>query len=168
MYRHTHVGTKYLIDEYITEVTSLLNYLCDNDIPELPYAEKMMFFRHTGQSFGRSALMLSGGANMGMFHIGVIKALREQKLLPRVISGSSAGSVMAALLGTRNNAELDALFRGERMDFHSWRRLGFREMVRQKSIMDIRQLEKFLRANIGEYTFEEAFKKTKRIINRNK
>ena len=38
-------------------------------------------------------------------------------------------------------------------------------MVRQKSIMDIRQLEKFLRANIGEYTFEEAFKKTKRIIN---
>ncbi|OGB32910.1 MAG: hypothetical protein A3F78_00110 [Burkholderiales bacterium RIFCSPLOWO2_12_FULL_61_40] len=165
LYRHTHVGTKYLIDEYITEVTSLLNYLCDNDIPELPYAEKMMFFRHTGQSFGRSALMLSGGANMGMFHIGVIKALREQKLLPRVISGSSAGSVMAALLGTRNNAELDALFRGERMDFHSWRRLGFREMVRQKSFMDIRQLEKFLRANIGEYTFEEAFKKTKRIIN---
>lgn len=165
LYKHTRVGTKFLIDDYITEVVSLLNYVCDHDIPELPYAQKMMFFRHTGQSFGRSALMLSGGANMGMFHIGVIKALREQKLLPRVISGSSAGSVMAALLGTRGDSELDALFRGEDMDFHSWQRLGLREMWRQKSIMDIGQLERFLRSNIGEYTFEEAFKKTRRIIN---
>lgn len=165
LYRHTHMGTKFLIDDYITEVVSLLNYLCDHDIPELPYAQKLMFFRHTGQSFGRSALMLSGGANMGMFHIGVIKALREQKLLPRVVSGSSAGSVIAALLGTRSDSELDALFQGENMDFHSWQRLSPREMWRQKSIMDIRQLEHFLRSNIGEYTFEEAFKKTRRIIN---
>lgn len=165
LYKHTHVGTKFLIDDYITEVTSLLNYLCDNPIPELPYNEKLMFFRHTGQSFGRSALMLSGGANMGMFHIGVIKALREHKLLPRVISGSSAGSVVAAFLGTRKDSELDALFRGEDMDFHLWSRLSLREMVRQKSIMDIHQLERFLRKNIGEYTFEEAFKRTKRMIN---
>ena len=58
LYKHTHIGTKFLIDDYITEVTSLLNHLCDSDIPELPYSQKMMFFRHTGQSFGRSALML--------------------------------------------------------------------------------------------------------------
>ncbi|MBK9623429.1 MAG: DUF3336 domain-containing protein [Rhodocyclaceae bacterium] len=165
LYRHTHVGTKYLIDDYTTEVVSLLNYLCDHDIPELPYAQKMLFFRHTGQSYGRSALMLSGGANMGMFHMGVIKALREHKLLPRVISGSSAGAVMASLLGTRNDSELDALFRGEGIDLHSWRRLSLREMFRQKSIMDNRQLEQFLRTNIGEVTFEEAFKKTRRMIN---
>jgi TAG lipase/steryl ester hydrolase/phospholipase A2/LPA acyltransferase len=165
LYKHTHVGTKFLIDDYITEVTSLLNYVCDNDIPDLPYNQKLMFFRHTGQSFGRSALMLSGGANMGMFHLGVIKALREQKLLPRVISGSSAGSVVAAFVGTRKDSELDALFRGDELDFHSWSRLGLREMLQQKSIMDIHALERFLRKNIGEYTFEEAFKKTKRIIN---
>ena len=165
LYKHTHVGTKFLIDDYITEVTSLLNYVCDNEIPGLPHSQKLMFFRHTGQSFGRSALMLSGGANMGMFHIGVIKALHEQKLLPRVISGSSAGSVVAAFLGTRKDSELDALYRGEGLDFHLWSRLGLREMVRQKSIMDINQLEVFLRKNIGEYTFEEAFKRTKRIIN---
>ena len=165
LYKHTRVGTKFLIDDYINEVTSLLNYLCDHDIPELPYAEKLMFFRHTGQSFGRSALMLSGGANMGMFHLGVIKALRERKLLPRVISGSSAGSVVAAFLGTRKDSELDALFRGDGMDLQSWQRLSMREMVKQKSIMDINALERFLRANLGEYTFEEAFKRTKRIIN---
>ncbi len=165
LYKYTRVGTKFLIDDYITEVTSLLNYLCDHDIPGLPYTEKLMFFRHTGQSFGRSALMLSGGANMGMFHIGVIKALHQRKLLPRVISGSSAGSVVAAFVGTRKDSELDALFKGDGMDFKSWQRLGLREMLKQKSIMDIDALERFLRKNLGEYTFEEAFKKTKRIIN---
>ena len=165
LYKHSHVGTKLLIDDYISEVTSLLNHLCDHDIPELPYAQKLMFFRHTGQSFGRSALMLSGGANMGMFHFGVVKALREQNLLPRVISGSSAGSVVAAFLGTHKDSELDALMRGENMDLHVWRRLKPGEMLRQKSIMDIRELERFLRRSLGETTFEEAFKRTRRIIN---
>ncbi len=165
LYKYTRVGTKFLIDDYINEVTSLLNHVCDNEIPGLPYAEKLMFFRHTGQSFGRSALMLSGGANMGMFHLGVIKALRERKLLPRVISGSSAGSVVAAFLGTRKDHELDMLFTGEGMDRKSWKRLGLRDMLQQRSIMDIHALERFLRQNLGEYTFEEAFKRTKRIIN---
>lgn len=165
LYKHSRVGTKYLIDEYITEVTSLLNYVCDHDIAELPFAEKLLFFRHTGQSFGRSALMLSGGANMGMFHMGVIKALHEQRLLPRVISGSSAGSAVAALLGTRKDNELAGLFTGEDIQFDMWRHLGPREMIKQKSIMDVRQLERFLRNNLGEMTFEEAFKKTRRIIN---
>ena len=165
LYKHTHVGTKLLIDEYTSEVTSLLNHLCDHEIAALPYAQKLMFFRHTGQSFGRSALMLSGGANMGMFHFGVVKALREQNLLPRVISGSSAGSVVAGFLGTHKDNELDALIRGENMDLHVWRRLKPGEMLRQKSIMDIRELERFLRRSLGETTFEEAFKRTRRIIN---
>ncbi|MES2257797.1 MAG: DUF3336 domain-containing protein [Pseudomonadota bacterium] len=165
LYKHTHVGTKYLIDDYITEVTSLLNHLCDHDIAELPYNQKLLFFRHTGQSFGRSSLMFSGGANMGWFHLGVVKALVEQDLLPRVISGSSAGSVMAALLGTRRPDEFKQLFSAENMDLHFARWLSPREMLRQKSGMDGQHLERFLRHNIGEYTFEEAFKKTKRMIN---
>lgn len=165
LYKHTRVGTKYLIDEYLNEVVSTLNYLCDNEIPDFPYAEKMLFFRHTGQSFGRSSLMLSGGANLGMFHVGVIKALFEQNLLPRVVSGSSAGSVVAAFIGTRKDNELNGLFTGEAMDLTLWRRLGLREVVRQKSLMDGQEIERFLRKHIGELSFEEAFKRTGRIIN---
>ena len=56
LYRHTHVGTKYLIDDYTTEVTNALNYLCDHDIPELPYAQKMLFFRQTGQRDRKSVV----------------------------------------------------------------------------------------------------------------
>ena len=165
LYKHCHVGTKRLIDDYINEVTSLLNYLCDNEVAELPYAEKLLFFKQTGHSFGRSALLLSGGANMGMFHLGVIKALLEQKLLPRVVSGSSAGSIMAALAGSRLDSELAALFSGESINMDAWRWLTLGEMWREKALMDNRQLEIYLRRNVGEYTFEEAFLRTKRIIN---
>jgi predicted acylesterase/phospholipase RssA len=38
--------------------------------------------------------MTAGGAGLGMYHFGVIKALWKQRLLPRVISGSSAGSIV--------------------------------------------------------------------------
>jgi predicted acylesterase/phospholipase RssA len=35
----------------------------------------------------------------GLYHMGVVKALLENNLLPRVISGSSAGALFAAILG---------------------------------------------------------------------
>jgi len=46
-------------------------------------------------------LCLSGGATLGLYHLGVIKALFERDLLPRVISGSSVGSIIASLVATR-------------------------------------------------------------------
>ncbi|RYH18195.1 hypothetical protein EON65_27530 [archaeon] len=42
---------------------------------------------------------LSGGAYLGYYHLGVVKALFEEGLLPRVISGASAGSIMTAIVG---------------------------------------------------------------------
>ena len=165
LYKHTHVGTKRVIDDYITLVAELLNHLCDHDIADLPHADKPVFFKQTGHGFGRSALLLSGGANMGLFHVGVVKALWERDLLPRVVSGSSAGSMVAGLLGTRTDNELPKFFSGENVDLHAWRWLGLGDMWRQKSIMDNSQLELCLRRNIGEYTFEEAYKRTRRIIN---
>lgn len=38
---------------------------------------------------------------MGMVHIGVIKALYEADRLPRIVCGSSAGAIVAAILCTR-------------------------------------------------------------------
>jgi NTE family protein len=55
----------------------------------------------------RTALMLSGGGALGNYHIGVLQVLRQHDLLPAVISGSSAGAVVAAIVGTHPPAELD-------------------------------------------------------------
>jgi hypothetical protein len=73
-------------------------------------AEKLSFFNETRHAFGRSALLLSGGATLGLYHIGVMKALHDNNLLPRVLSGSSVGSIICAMVGTRTDEELKELF----------------------------------------------------------
>lgn len=45
----------------------------------------------------RFGLALSGGATRGVAHIGAMKALEEEGLVPSWISGTSAGSIVAAL-----------------------------------------------------------------------
>ena len=49
--------------------------------------------------------MLSGGAALGFYHVGVVKALLNNGLLPRVLSGASAGSIVCAMVGTRTDEE---------------------------------------------------------------
>ena len=44
-------------------------------------------------------ILTVGGAALGYYHIGLAKALWNEGLLPRVISGASAGSMIAATLG---------------------------------------------------------------------
>jgi TAG lipase / steryl ester hydrolase / phospholipase A2 / LPA acyltransferase len=67
----------------------------------------------------RSALMLSGGGKLGNYHIGVVRRLLADRLLPNVVSGSSAGAFIAALLATRTDAELTELLRGEARELAS-------------------------------------------------
>ena len=55
--------------------------------------------------------MLSGGGVLGFYHLGVVKTLLEQGLLPRVISGSSAGSLVAGVVGTHAKRELEFFYR---------------------------------------------------------
>src|SRR6476469_3948789 len=45
----------------------------------------------------RIALALGGGAARGFAHIGVIKALEAQGIVPDIVVGTSAGSVVGAL-----------------------------------------------------------------------
>jgi predicted acylesterase/phospholipase RssA len=49
------------------------------------------------------ALALGGGAARGFAHVGVIKALESQGIVPDIIVGSSAGAVVGALYAAGNN-----------------------------------------------------------------
>ena len=53
--------------------------------------------------------MFSGGAGLGKYHYGIIKALSELDLMPRIICGSSAGSIVATLICTHKFEELHRL-----------------------------------------------------------
>jgi len=164
LYQASRVGTKRLIEEYLDEVARCLDYLCAGDFPNFTHDDKVLFFKRTGTAFGRSALMLSGGATLGMFHFGVIKALHEQGLLPRVISGSSAGSLVAGVVGTRTDAELGALFEPGGISLEAFQFVSLRKVMTGNALMDPAQLERCLALNVGDDSFVEAFERTRRIV----
>lgn len=165
LYSACESGTKHLIDDYIDEVCTCLQQLRDSRDPSLSPEAKLQFFEETALSFGRSALMLSGGATLGLFHVGVIKALWDADCLPRVISGSSAGSVVAATLGTRSDDELEEMFEAERAQFGFWRGLSVNSMVKRRALMDQAQVRRGIQKHVANLTFKEAYEKTGRIIN---
>ncbi len=165
LYNYSKFGTKKLIVEYIDEVVAALVHISNMGEDEVSFADKLDFFRRASHCFGRSALMLSGGANFGMFHVGVVKALHEQRLLPTVISGSSAGSVVAAVVGTHNDEELEEYFKLETIKHEAMKFMGWKKLFKGEALLDGAHLEDSMAKFIPEITFEEAFEKTHRAIN---
>ena len=165
LYQHCYFGTKRLINDYLDEVCTSLRWICDTEFPNFSLVQKLDFFERTRQAFGESALMLSGGAALGLFHLGVLKAMWENDLLPGVISGSSAGSIMASVVGTHTNDELAAILDPEYIYAEAFRMVGWRGTLRGKGLLDPAQLELCLERNVQDLTFEEAFARTGRRIN---
>ncbi|EIE18504.1 patatin-domain-containing protein [Coccomyxa subellipsoidea C-169] len=158
------------IREYIEEVQMHLEALTNYEGPDLLLEEKLSFLRETRHAFGRTALVLSGGGALGAFHIGVVKALREQKLLPRIVAGSSVGSIVAACVGTRNDAELEELFdNAEKFDLSFFSNNTAAEFVkhfvRHGTLQDATVLSRRLNRLLGNATFLEAFQHSGRILN---
>lgn len=164
LYGYARVGTKQLIEQYVEEVARCLDYICVGDFPDFGDHEKILFFKRSGAAFGRSALLLSGGATLGMFHLGVIKTLFEAGLLPRVISGSSAGSIIAGMTCTRTDAELPAIFDPASINLAAFQRVSFAKVLRGATLMDSAILAACLDTNIGGETFVQAFERTRRIL----
>lgn len=165
LYQQSYFGTKQLIEDYVGEVCECLDVVCDTQSDLLPSAKKLDFFKDVLLSFGRPALLLSGGASLGVFHMGVVKALWEHNLLPQVITGSSAGSIIAAALGTHTDAEIPALFDPNMHTVKAWKWMGVLNGLKGKGFMDQKQLQDYIRSYVGEYTFEEAYERTGRSIN---
>ena len=168
-----HTGTKQLIEEYIELVSKALNTIQES--AELSLEEKLKFFRDTSHAFGRSSLLLSGGGGLSMYHFGVVKALHDAKLLPKVISGSSGGSIVAAVLATRREEDIDKCFEPGGFKLEAFggsddtpERSAMRKINRLLNngvIMDIHKLAQCIRENIGDITFEEAYKISGRVLN---
>ncbi|KAK7244473.1 hypothetical protein RIF29_39295 [Crotalaria pallida] len=158
-----------LIKEYIDEVSTQLRMVCDSDSEELLLEEKLAFMHETRHAFGRTALLLSGGASLGASHVGVVKTLVEHKLLPRIIAGSSVGSIMCAVVATRSWPELQSFFED------SWHSLQFfdqmggiftvvKRVTTLGAVHEIRQLQMMLRHLTSNLTFQEAYDMTGRIL----
>ncbi|KAI4126368.1 MAG: hypothetical protein LQ347_005000 [Umbilicaria vellea] len=168
LYSETYYGTKHLAQDFIDELYTSLAYLLHTD--HLTKAEKFSLTRHLHQNFGRTALCLSGGASFAYYHFGVVKALLDASLLPDVITGTSGGALIAAMVTTRTDDELRKLLvpalahhiSACQDGFFTWSRRWWRTGARFDSLQWARKCSWFCR---GSTTFRESYERTGRILN---
>ena len=166
LYRQAKSGTKVLVEQYIQEIDEALRLLAELPDEVIPAQQKLDFFYRSNVCYGRSALMLSGGGVLGFLHVGVVSELLRQGLLPRVISGSSAGSIVAAALAAYTDeemAELDLVGMMDSDDDGS-KSVLWQWVSGMGSRLTAEDTEKLIAATIPDLTFAEAYAKTGRQV----
>jgi TAG lipase / lysophosphatidylethanolamine acyltransferase len=196
LYNHAYAGTKFLIEDYVTQVALAIEYVTAYP-PTAEYEggltnqNKLDVLHDTRQAFGRSTLVLQGGSIFGLCHIGVVLALHKQGLLPRIITGTATGALIAALVCVHTEEELPDILTPEGIDltafskrtnqssiseedqtynfeYQSWYSTSLRRLRRlwkEGHLLDMAVLSECVRANVEDLTFEEAYLKTKRVLN---
>lgn len=167
LYSETYLGTKYLVESYLAEIETALEYIQQTD--KIPLDTKRSFYRAVSKNLGRSALCLSGGASFGYYHIGVVRALLDANLLPKVVTGTSAGGLIAALTCTRTDDELRRMLVPALADritaceepFSVWGRRAWATGARFDTVQWAEKASFFTR---GSMTFKEAYERTGKVL----
>lgn len=173
LYRHSHTGTKTLIEDYLQECElALEDVTAEGNGIEDKYVLGML--TQTRKNIGRTALVLSGGGCFGLFHIGVLAALLEGEILPRIISGSSAGAIVASILCVHNQEEIVNLLQNivERkfcIFDDMTKKEGFliclSRFLKYGTWFDSGNLQETMIEFLGDLTFREAYYRTGKILN---
>ena len=167
LYQRAKIGTKQVIEDYVDEIVDALYLLAEIDHEEISQEEKDDFFHRARHCYGHSALMMSGSGMLLYFHVGVVKALLEQDLLPNVLSGSSGGSFVGCVLATHTDEELKTTFDPAHLveeieqEKH---RLSLIHKIRPQ-ILETHEIQAILERLIPDMTFQEAFERTGRHLN---
>ena len=168
LYSETYYGTKDLVQDFVEQVQQSLKTVLESN--KITKEDKQLFFKHLDTNYGRTALCLSGGATFAYYHFGVAKALLETGNLPQIITGTSGGALVAALVATRTNQELNQLLvpalayriRASPDSIPTWFLRWWRTGARFSSLEWARQCSWFCR---GSTTFREAYERTGRVLN---
>ena len=131
--------------------------------------ETLRLVSEAHRSLGRTALCLSGGGALAMYHFGVIKVLLEEGLLPQVISGTSGGSIVAAFISMFPEEELLRSIRPDLSSRHGvrwfppiWKMVI--HFVQHSVLMSGKDFAETTKAYFGDVTFAEAFAISKRAV----
>jgi len=167
LYERSLLGTKRLIEEFLAETEATIEGLVDSDLSGWDDAAKLAVLQRAHSNFGRTALLLSGGATLGFYHLGVVKALWQAGLLPHVLSGASMGAMIAAGVGCRTDAEVDELLNVPVPDIEriglKWASIG--QILRNRAALRPEVLLQTIETNCGKWTFEEAHARSGRTLN---
>ncbi len=167
LYARAKFGTKQLISDYVDEIVAALDVLASDDAAEIPFRERLDFFRRAQHCYGCTALMMSGSGMLLFFHLGVVKALWEQGLLPNILSGSSGGAFVGSLVSTHSDDELQKIFDPENLT-HEIRReeglLGYFAAFKPE-VAKVEEVHHAIERMIADLTFLEAYELTRRHLN---
>ncbi|QHO24118.1 hypothetical protein S245_040357 [Arachis hypogaea] len=99
----------------------------------------------------------------------LLKTLVEHKLMPRIIAGSSVGSIICAVVATRSWPELQSFFEDSLHSLQFFDQMGgifsvVKRVTTLGAVHEIRQLQMMLRHLTSNLTFQEAYDMTGRIL----
>ena len=159
-------GPKHLVRDWLDEVEAALTWLVLHPVQGLSPTDKRRRFEDAWKVYGRSALMLSGGATWGFYHLGVVKSLFEAGVLPDILSGASTGAMVAAGVCTRTDREVADMFANpECLRLDGLLPLEPRRALEAGAWLNPERLHEVLRHNVGDWTFAEAFARSGRALN---
>jgi len=147
----------------------------------VPSDEKAAFFSRLKRTVGVTALSLSGGGSITMYHAGHLLGLIEADVYDhvKVVSGTSGGSIMAAMVGCKTKQEMldDVLVPWVSTDYTrdgEQKRRGLRffpplwkQMVnfaRTRVLVDSAKFKETCDFYWGDVTFQEAHEKTGKVL----
>jgi TAG lipase / lysophosphatidylethanolamine acyltransferase len=190
-----YAGTKITVDQFVRAMCLAIRYLAalpvhTNSSNGMTAQEKMDLMHDSRQAYGRSALLLQGGAIYGLCHFGIVKALHLRGLLPRIVVGQGIGALVAALVCIHREQELAPFLNcqseilatfdveGERPVTDTISRLfdavldtlrkiekSHQRYNREGNLLGVDLLERLVQMYVGDLTFEEAYNRTKRVLN---
>eukprot|EP00128_Syssomonas_multiformis_P011041 Colp12_sorted_trinity150504_noHs@30816 len=163
-------GTKYIIEEYMQEVTDVMAFLGNHQCFDHPIDKKLEFFEQSLRQLGTTALCLSGGGSLAMYHMGVVRALVETGCMPKVISGASGGALVAGMLAIKTDEEMADIYvtdisnrYGKKFFRPVWEQI--KHFYQNGVLMNWEEFADTCRAYYGAFTFLEAYQRTGRIVN---
>ena len=171
--------TKKVIDEYLESVCDALKEVASCE--SIKTDEKAAFFSRLKRTVGVTALSLSGGGSITMYHGGHLLGLIEAGVYDqiKVVSGTSGGAIMAAMMGCKTKEEMlkDVLVDNVATDYtrdgeQKRRNLRFfpplwKQMMnfaRTRVLVDSLIFKETCDFYWGDVTFQEAHEKTGKVL----
>jgi TAG lipase / steryl ester hydrolase / phospholipase A2 / LPA acyltransferase len=166
---HSRVGTKLLVTWFKDETIRAIEFIADECKDESKVVDNLKLVREAHRSLGRTALCLSGGGALAMYHFGVIRSLLEEGLCPSVVSGTSGGSIVAAFISVMPEDELLGTITDDISDRYGvrWFPPVYKMIVnflQHGTLMSESDFANTTKQYFGDFTFEEAYAISKRHV----
>lgn len=168
LYTQCNYGTKFIVEEFIETVSESIKVI--KNCTTFKNDDKLAIFCRLQQEFGRTCLCLSGGATMTYYQFGVIKTLFDNGLLPKIISGTSGGSLVGSTIAVRTEQELRTFLSPKLYKSLNAASepliIRIERLLRTGHMFDYNDwVKKLKKLTKGDITFYEAYKLTGRIFN---